>query len=464
MIQWAFGSSANQERTPMNHLNQFVDLLQRRDCLGLVEMLASLPPGEGKRLVSRLEIHSQAELFALLPLADAALLIQELLIPQAAEVLLHLPTETAAALLTAFPSNEQADLASELKSAAEPILAALPIDVAQRIRKLSQFHADTAGGLMIAEFLAFAESATVEDVIEDLRTHAAHYALFHAQYAYVVDEAQRLVGVLRLRDLLLVDRQESLRKIMTPQPLRVPVTMPLDGLLRLFDRHPYFGLPVVDAGDRLLGVVLATDVEEALAEQADRRMLLASGVWSGEEYRSMNWTSRVLRRIPWLAVSLLLSLAAASVIGWYEETLKAAIALTVFLPVISGMGGNSGNQALAVSIRELTLGLVQPREFLWVVGKEAIVGLVNGVILGAAIAGVCQLWQWNVRLSFVVGVAIVLNTLVAACLGGILPLALKRWKLDPALASGPILAAITDLCGFLVALILADNLLPRAGQ
>lgn len=464
MIRGAFGLWKNHERTLMNDLTQFVDLLQRRDCLGLVELLASLPPGEGKRLVSRLEIHSQAELFALLPLVDAALLLQELLIPQAAEVLLHLPTETAAALLAAFPSNEQADLASELKSGVEPILAALPLEVAQRIRKLSQFHADTAGGLMIAEFLAFAESARVDDVIEDLRTNATLYARFHAQYAYVVNEAQRLVGVLRLRDLLLVDRQESLRTIMTPKPLRVPVTLPLDDLLRLFDRHPYFGLPVVDAGDRLLGVVLATDVEEALAEQSDRRMLLASGVWSGEEYRSMSWPSRVLRRFPWLAASLLLSLAAASVIGWYEETLKAAIALTVFLPVISGMGGNSGNQALAVSIRELSLGLVQPREFVWVATKEAIVGLVNGVILGAAIAGVCQLWQWNLRLSFVVGVAIVINTLIAACLGGILPLALKRWKLDPALASGPILAAITDLCGFLVALVLADNLLPRAGQ
>lgn len=447
-----------------DNLSHVVDRLQNRDASGLTEWLAALPPGEAKRLVTRLDINEQAQLFELLPLADAALLLQELTIAQVAAVLLELPTETAAALVAAFPSNEQADLVGELKSAAEPILAALPLDVAQRVRKLSEYHADSAGGLMIAEFLAFPESASVEDAIEDLRANAARYARLHAQYAYVVDDAQRLSGVLRLRDLLLVERQVALREIMTREPLRVPADMPLDDLLRLFDRHPFFGLPVVDAANRLLGVVLATDVEEALADRSDRRMLLASGVWTGEEYRSMNWTSRVLRRFPWLAVSLLLSLAAASVIGLYEETLTAAIALTVFLPVISGMGGNSGNQALAVSIRELSLGLVHPREFLWVAGKEAIVGLVNGLILGAAIAGVCLVWQGNGRLSFVVGAAIVLNTLIAACLGGILPLALQRWKLDPALASGPILAAITDLCGFLVALVLADNLLPRAGQ
>ena len=443
------------------NLSQFVDLLRARDVTRLSELLAALPPGESKRLATRLDTSAQAELFSLLPLADGALLLQELLIPQAAEVLLRLPVEKAAALVAGFPSNEQADLVGEMKSAAEPILAALPLDVAQRVRKLSEYHAETAGGLMIGEFLAFPETALVEDAITDLRTNATLYSRFHAQYAYVVDAAQRLTGVLRLRDLLLVERHVALQEIMTRSPLRVSADMPLDDLLRLFDRHPFYGLPVVDTANRLVGVVLDTDVEEAWAEQSDRRMLLASGVWSGEEYRSMNWTNRVLRRFPWLAVSLLLSLVAASVIGWYEETMTATIALAVFLPVISGMGGNSGNQALAVSIRELSLGLVQPREFVWVVGKEAIVGIVNGVILGVAIAVVCLVWQRNLLLSVVVGSAIIVNTLLAACLGGILPLALKRWKLDPALASGPILAAVTDLCGFLVALVLADNLLPR---
>ncbi|MBC7816575.1 MAG: CBS domain-containing protein [Planctomycetaceae bacterium] len=158
---------------------------------------------------------------------------------------------------------------------------------------------------MIAEFLAFPESALIGDVIEDLRTNAALYSRFHAQYAYVVDAGQRLTGVLRLRDLLLVERTLALREIMTRDPLRVPADTPLDDLLRLLDRHPYFGLPAVDAADRLLGTALATDCEEALSERSDRRMLLASGVWSGEEYRSMSWTNRAMRRFPWLAVSLL---------------------------------------------------------------------------------------------------------------------------------------------------------------
>jgi magnesium transporter len=284
----------------------------------------------------------------------------------------------------------------------------------------------------------------------------------HAQYAYIMDDADRLIGVLRLRDLLLLERSEPVRMAMTPEPHRVRADATMDEVLRFFDRHPFFGVPVVDSDDRLLGVVLRADVEEATCDRTNRQMLLMSGILAGEESRSMTWASRVIRRAPWLGVSLLLSLVAASVIGWYQETLSAAIALAVFLPVISGMGGNSGNQALAVSIRELSLGLVQPQEFKWVVLKEVSVGLTNGLFLGLAVATLCFAWQGSARLSVVVGAAIALNIVVAACLGGIVPLVLKRWRLDPALASGPVLAAVNDLCGFVFALVLADLLLPSA--
>jgi magnesium transporter len=271
-----------------------------------------------------------------------------------------------------------------------------------------------------------------------------------------------LIGVLRLRDLLLLDHADPVERAMTSEPKRVHTTTTLDQLVRFFDRYPFFGVPVVDDGDRLIGVVLRADVEEADSERADRTLLLALGLFGGEESRSMSWRGRVARRAPWLAVSLVLSLGAASVIGLYQDTLAEAIALAVFLPVISGMGGNSGNQALAVSIRELSLGLVEPGEFLWVVVKELSVGLTNGLLLGLTVGLLSFAWQRNVRLSLVVGLAIALNTLVAACLGGIVPLVLKRWRLDPALASGPVLAAVNDLCGFLFALVLADALLQGA--
>lgn len=425
----------------------------------LRSLLRSLPPGESARLLTRLDSDQKRDLLSRLSAEEAAQLLRELPVGQAAHCLSELQPELAAALIEHFPSNLQADVLGELGTAAAAIMASLSDETAERIASLGRYSADTAGGLMVAEFLAYADSVRVSDVIDDLRAHAQEYSRFDVQYAYITDVAKRLVGVLRLRDLLLLDPDESVQKAMVREPLRVTAEATLGQLERFFDRHPFFGVPVVDGDQRLLGVVLRTDVEEATSDRADRRMLFMSGILGGEEARSMPWSIRVLRRAPWLCASLLLSLAAASVIGWYQETLAAALALTVFLPVISGMGGNSGNQALAVSIRELSLGLVQPHEYLWVVLKEASVGLANGLVIGLAAAALCFVWQGSVRLSVVVGAAISLNTVVAACLGGIVPLVLRRWRLDPALASGPVLSAVIDLCGFLFALALADVLL-----
>lgn len=436
-----------------------LDLLAAGDLANLCSLLRGLPPGESARLVSRLNQAEQRQLLMQLPLEDAAQVLKELTLSQAAQLLLVLSVERAAALIELFPSNVQADLLTELGDDAAAILPALSAETAQRTLRLSQYPPDTAGGLMVAEFLAYSERVTVGDVIDNLRLHFAAYSRMQVQYAYIKDDAERLIGVLRLRDLLLLGHHESVRQAMTQEPKHVRSDATMDELLRFFDRNSFFGVPVVDADDRLLGIVLRADIDEATSDRADRRMLLMSGVLGGEESRSMTWASRVMRRAPWLAVSLLLSLVAASVIGWYQETLATAIALAVFLPVISGMGGNSGNQALAVSIRELSLGLVQSQEFLWVVLKEASVGATNGLFLGLTVATLCFAWQRSFLLSFVVGTAIALNMLVAACLGGIVPLLLKRWRLDPALASGPVLSAVNDLCGFLFALVLADLLL-----
>lgn len=439
-------------------------LLEAGDSDGVRSLIRDMPPGNSARLMTRLDDSKRHELLNVLPADYAAQLLMSLSIQQGASVLADLAPQRAAALIECLSSNEQADVIAELGEEAAEIIACLPATVVQRIRRLSQYRGDSAGGLMIEEYLAYPENARAFEVIDDLRARVEDNAHLVVQYVYATDSSGRLVGVLRLRDLVLLGSSDSVQKAMTRELLRVAPDVTLDELRHVFERHSFLSVPVVDEHSRLLGVVLRTDVEEATSDRADRRLLFMSGVMRGEESRSMSWTNRVMRRAPWLCVSLALSLAAASVIGWYQETLSAVIALAVFLPVISGMGGNSGNQSLAVSIRELSLGLVQPHEFLWVVLKEVAVGLANGLLLGVAVTVLCFAWQRNVRLSLVVGAAIVLNVVVAACLGGLLPLILKRWQLDPALASGPVLAAVNDLCGFLFALALADMFLSRAAE
>ena len=167
------------------------------------------------------------------------------------------------------------------------------------------------------------------------------------------------------------------------------------------------------------------------------------------------------RRLSWLSLNIILNIIAASVIAMYQDTLAAAIALAVFLPMVSDMSGCSGNQAVAVSMRELSLGLVRPVELLWVLTKEAGVGIINGLSLGCLLGAVAYVWKGNAFLGLVVGGAMALNTLVAVSLGGMIPLVLKRMKLDPALVSSPLLTTVTDMCGFFFVLSFASLVLDK---
>ncbi|MCA9288200.1 MAG: magnesium transporter, partial [Phycisphaerales bacterium] len=177
--------------------------------------------------------------------------------------------------------------------------------------------------------------------------------------------------------------------------------------------------------------------------------------------RSMPLLLRSRRRLAWLSANIVLNIIAASMIALQQDTLEAVIALAVFLPIISDMSGCSGNQSVAVTMRELTLGILRPKDAMRVLVKEGLLGLLNGCALGLLIGGVAYLWKGNIYLSGVVGVSLALNTMIAVCFGGLIPLLLKKLKADPALASGPILTTITDMCGFFIVLSIASTMVSR---
>jgi magnesium transporter len=245
------------------------------------------------------------------------------------------------------------------------------------------------------------------------------------------------------------------------QPV-VPVSdmATLDELEDYFDRYETLGAPVIDAAGLLVGRMRRRALDEALANRAQEDQLKSQGIVGGEELRSMPIATRTKRRLSWLSINILLNVMAASVIAYFEDTLSAVIALAVFLPIVSDMSGCSGFQAVAVSMRELTLGIVQPRDVLRVWWKEVSVGVLNGLVLGLMIGVVAYLWKGNIVLGAVVGAALGLNTILAASIGGTIPLVLKGFRSDPAIASGPVLTTITDMCGFFFVLWLATLALP----
>ena len=438
------------------------ELIAAENIVELAKFIDTLNPSETARAISRLTEEERLGLFSLLSPEDAADVIEDIPEAQAADLVEDMPSEQAAAIMEELHSDHLADVLGEMdEDASQAILAKMNREDAEEARMLMEYAPDCAGGLMVSEFLVYKSDNTIQDVLDDLQANRGEYADYHVQYFYVVDREGKLAGVLRLHDLLFPARETRLTQVMISSPLSVSDQTSLRELQGFFEEHHFFGVPVVDDAGRLIGVVLPSAVEEAVNRRKTKTFLRLSGIIGGEEFRTMPLVSRFGRRLSWLSMNIVLNIIAASVIALYQDTLAAAIALAVFLPMVSDMSGCSGNQAVAVSMRELSLGLVRPGELLWVLAKEAKVGIINGLVLGLLLGGIAFFWKGNPWLGFVVGGALAANTLVSVILGGMLPLILKRFKLDPALVSSPLLTTVTDMCGFFFVLSFAAAILPK---
>ncbi|WP_136796515.1 magnesium transporter [Desulfosediminicola ganghwensis] len=451
----------SQRTEPWETLSQLIQ--DRRDS-EIVQFIESLSVSETARAISRLKEVERENLISLLNPEDAAEIIKEIPESQAAEIVGNISTGQAAAIMEELNSDHLVDVLAEMGTdKSESILSEMAQEDAEEARTLLNYAPDVAGGLMISEYLAYRADDTIGDVLADLQDNQEKYKDYNVQYFYVLDSEEKLVGVLRMHNLLFPARKTRLEEIMIHPPLSVSGQATLLELKDFFDEHKLFGVPVVDSDQHLLGVVLPSAVEEGVNRQRTKAYLRLSGIIGGEEFRTMPLTIRSGRRLTWLSMNIVLNIIAASVIAMYQDTLAAVITLAVFLPMVSDMSGCSGNQAVAVSMRELSLGLVKPREILWVILKETRVGIINGIVLGGLLGMAAFLWQGNMWLGIVIGGALAANTLVSVTIGGVLPLILKQVKIDPALVSSPLLTTVTDMCGFFFVLSFASAVLPKLG-
>ena len=448
---------ASEHVQPWERLEALAAARNRR---GLEAYLEEIGPSETFRALLRLELDARERVLTTLSPEDAADLIEEIPDEHAADLIEELPAPDAASILNEMESDDQADvLASMDPEDAEAILAHMAPEEAEDVRRLMPYARDVAGGLMVTEYVAYPENAEVGTVIDDL-SRRAEEGLSPETHAYVVSPAGGLVGRLDLHSLVLSRRQARLAAVVRPSPY-VAADMALEDLEDFFERSERDSVPVVDARQMLIGVVHQEDVARAMSERAEQDYLKTQGIVGGDEIRTLPVAVRARRRQSWLSVNIVLNIIAASVIALYEDTLSAVIALAVFLPIVSDMSGCSGNQAVAVSIRELSLGITKPFELLRVWLQEIKVGVINGVVLGVLLGLAAQLWKGNPWLGLVVGGALAVNTMVAVSLGGVVPLVLKRLRFDPATSSGPILTTVTDMFGFFLVLSFATLLLPQ---
>jgi len=433
--------------------------LEAADKKSAESLLAALPPDQTIRVLFRLSSDDQERLLALVSPDYAADLLDDIPDVHAADLIENLDVEQAAHIVDELPSDEGADLLGSMtKDDAKAILDEMDPVIAEQVRDLITYPPDVAGGLMEPEFCAYDERMRVQDFLTDLSRRREEIAQLPSRLI-LLNKRGRPVGGVEIRDVLLASPDASLSPMAT-KILTVPANATLDELDEYFDEYETLGVPVINESGRLVGRVRRRAVQEAIAERAQSDQLKVQGIVSGEELRTMPVFGRSRRRLSWLSVNILLNIVAASVIALFQDTISAVIALAVFLPIVSDMSGCSGNQAVAVSMRELTLGIIEPRDLLRVWWQEVSVGLLNGFALGVLLAIAAYLWQGKPLLGAVVGVALGLNTIIAVSIGGTVPLILKRFNADPAVASGPVLTTVTDMCGFFLVLGLATAVLP----
>ena len=429
----------------------------------MVAFLRDLPPEDTPYTISHLDEETRTQMFEMLAGAEpqfAADLMEHFDDLHAAEIVGELEPASAAAIFDEMDSDEQADVLSGLSDRdAELILGEMTPEEAIDTRRRMRYDDDTAGGLMITEYLAYSGSMPVEQVAEDLRENSEKYGEFEVRYVYATHLDGSLEGVVPMRELVMTPRGTPLGKLAIHDPDFVNVDTHVDELEDLFDRIDLSAVPVVDEAQQLVGVVQRAAVQEARGEAAEQDLAKFGGILRGEELRSMPVGSRVLRRLMYLLPIAGLLMISASVINLFIATVEEVPVLAMFLPVVSGICGSGGGQAVAVSMREISLGLIKPADLGRVLAKEAAVAAVGGLIMGVVLLLFIGVWKGDFWLGLVVGGSMPVVMVVAKGTGGCVPLVLRKAGLDPAMASVPVVTTVVDLVGFMVVLVVATLLL-----
>lgn len=414
------------------HASDLADLIESLDEAGQVALLSALPA----------DVASEA----LAEMAEGE---------ERADLLAALSPERSAALLHELADDDAADLIGELEPPAQrKILEALPRSEAGELIDLLRYDEESAGGLMTTDLVAVEGSLTAAQAIEEVRRQGREVENFYT--VFVVDRNRRLLGTLRLDDLVIADPGSGIDALVEEPLATAPPELDQEEVGRLISRYNLASLPVVGADGVLLGRITFDDVIDVIEAEQTEDLFRLAGI-SGEDELRHGWKDSVRARLPWLLLNLVTAALAASVILLFEDVIDQVLTLAFLAPIIAAMGGSSGTQSLAITIRRLTVD--GSRGARGMVAREVVIGLVNGAVLGAGIAGLAYVLDRDPTLGLVVLLAMWGNQVVAGFAGAFVPATLDRLGVDPSVASSVFVHTLTDLCGFFLLLGLASKLL-----
>jgi magnesium transporter len=398
------------------------------------------------------------QLLAALPVARASQVLEYVSEELRSELLETMEPEQAAALIAAMTPDERVDVLEEMdEDVADEILEAIPARERAETERLLQYEPDSAGGLMTTEFVSVPESDTVEVALAAIRAIARAGRTEAMQTIYVVDTRGVLSGVMSLRELLAAPEGAKLSELAWSEIVTVPVDADRETVAQLTTNYDLVAVPVVDNERHLLGVITVDDVIDAIQEEQTEDVQKFGGLEALEEpYLQVSFVDLLKKRTPWLIVLFVGQMFTAAAMGFFEDAISSATVLALFVPLIISSGGNSGSQATSLIIRAMALQELGPRDWARVLAREAGMGLVLGLLLGAV--GVLRIlvWQWMGFYSFgshydalavTIGATVVGVVLFGTLTGAMLPFVLRRVGFDPASASAPLVATLVDVTG-----------------
>ncbi|MCR9105828.1 MAG: magnesium transporter [Gammaproteobacteria bacterium] len=358
----------------------------------------------------------------------------------------NMDAEQVAALTDGLEDDDIADILQQVPDRVTfEVLNAMDQQDRARLERVMFYPDDVAGGLMNTDTITIRARLTLDVVLRYLRRHDEIPAM--TDNLLVVNRADQFIGLLPLRTLLVSDPSATVREMMITDVQPIPVDMPDTEVARLFERNDWVSAPVVDDHGKLLGRITIDDVVDVIREDADHSFMSMAGL-DEEEDTFAPVTRAAPRRAIWLGINLITAFIAAGMINLFSDTIEKVVALAVLMPIVASMGGIAGTQTLTVLVRGIAMGQVVKNNQAWLINREVLIGLFNGILWAAVVSVAASLWfdDWNIGL--IMAAALVINLVTAGLFGAVLPLLLTRMKIDPALAGGVVLTTVTDVVGF----------------
>ncbi|MCR4347041.1 MAG: magnesium transporter [Sulfuricaulis sp.] len=445
-------AKARKPKKP-DHLKPVLAALEASDSAQVNGILAELHPADIARILEGLPPELRAAVWAQVDILHMGEVLLEL--PEAVRTdLVKLMDDKA--LVAAAHALDIDDIADLIPDLSDEVIAEILFDLDKqdrhRLDAVLSYPEDTAGGLMNVDAITVRENITVEVVLRYLRRRDELPE--HTNRLFVVNRSDRLIGDLKLTKLLTADPKARVSQVMERDLVKFTALTPDKEVAAAFENYNLISAPVVDENSRLLGRITVDDVVDVIREQADRQVLAPAGLSEDQDiFAPVARSSR--RRGIWLGVNLITAFIASWVIGLFEQVIQQVVALAVLMPIVASMGGNAGTQTLTLVVRGLAVGTISESNARRLLMRELMIGAVNGLIWALVVAVVAIWWYANLVIGAIIAAAMIINLAFAALSGVAIPFLVRRFGVDPALASGVILTTVTDVVGFFAFLGLA---------